>query len=444
LGGRDKKRRSFFSSSKEENKKSPNPLYQGGFQGKKSPQPHFTKGGNNGKSPQPSNARGGNNGQSARGGRSGLQLNIYRKISYSFIILTLALLAVIFYFSFVKVTITVVPAQERISNNLIVDIYDEGKNNALSPGAVFGAVERVEIEKTKNYSATGSEIIGEETTGKVVIINNYSKNQPLVATTRLLSADNKLFRLKNTINVPAGGTVEAEVYADEPGQDMAIGPSKFTIPGLWAGLQDKIYAESKEPMQYRQNAKNSITQSDIDAGLRDLRKSLLAAAEKEVGEKYKNYNQIVYKIDENSVGLDIGGKVGEEKEEFSITMTTAVAVAAFNDEAIKKMARDKLASVIASGKKLEEFNEDDITYSLDSHNLNQGAAAVNVSFSGKAVIESGVDIIDREKILGLTREQLNDFLDDEPKIESYEVSFSPAFIDKVPNLADRIKVKVRD
>ncbi len=373
-----------------------------------------------------------------------VRLSVYRKIAYSFIGLTLVLLAIISYFSFTKTTITVVPAREKINGGLIVDVYDKDKNKTLGPGAVFGAVDRVEIKKTKTYAATGSEVIGEEATGKVVIINNYTKNQPLVATTRLLSADNKLFRIKNTVNVPAGGTVEVEVYADDPGPDMAIGPTRFTIPGLWAGLQDKIYAESKEPMRYRQNAKKNITRSDIDAGLRDVRKSLLAAAKKEISEKYKNYNQAVYEIDENSVSVDIDGKAGEEKDKFSITMSTMVKVAAFNDEAIKKMARDKLISSISGGKKLEEFNEDDIVYSLDKHDPNQGVAAVNVSFSGETAPKDAAGIIDTEKILGLTREQLDDYLDNLPTIAGYEVKFSPSFIKKAPNLIDRIEVKIKN
>ncbi len=375
--------------------------------------------------------------------QTGLQLNLYRKIAVSFVVLTLGLLAIIFYFSFIGVTITVVPKEERISNNLIIDINDPNKVAVISQGAVVGAVDKIEVKEIKIYSASGKEIIGEETTGTVTIINNYNKSQPLVATTRLLSSDNKLFRLKNTVNVPAGGSVEAEVYADKPGADMAMGPTKFTIPGLWAGLQEKIYAESKKAFTHSQKAKKHITQSDIDFGIKDLRKRLLEKAEKDVGESYKSYSQTLFNIDENSISIDIDGKVGEEKNDFSVTMTTEVAVVAFNEELIKNMAREKLMSVIASDKELIGFDENNLTYNLDSHNLNQGIATINVSFEGKSSFKSGVSIIDRKKIVGLTREQLDDFLANEQAIENYEVSFQPKFIDKVPNLIDRIKIKIK-
>src|SRR3989339_681891 len=171
------------------------------------------------------------------GGRS---VGMYRKIALSFVVLTVVLLAVIFYFSFTRVTITLIPNQERVSNNLIFDIYDSENADSVSAMGVPGIVRQITIEDKKEYQASGSNVIGKEVVGKIDIINDYNKNQPLVATTRLISSDGKLFRLKETVNVPVGGLKDVEIYADEAKPEMATGPTTFTIPGLWAGLQDKI------------------------------------------------------------------------------------------------------------------------------------------------------------------------------------------------------------
>ena len=71
----------------------------------------------------------------------------------------------------------------------------------------------------------------------------------MVATTRLLTSEGVLFRLKDRVNVPAGGEIEVEVYADQSGIASEIGPSQFTIPGLRTDLQKLIYAVSKESMK---------------------------------------------------------------------------------------------------------------------------------------------------------------------------------------------------
>ncbi|MCG2700539.1 hypothetical protein L6267_00010 [Candidatus Parcubacteria bacterium] len=368
-------------------------------------------------------------------------LSLYRKIALSFIILTVSLLAVILYFSFVKVSIFLIPNQERLSGNLVIDVFDKDKKAVKAEGGmeILGEVEQVEIEETKTYYAGGIDVIGEEVTGKVTIINNYNKNQPLVATTRMLSGD-KLFRIKNTVNVPAGGSIEVEVYAEEPSSGMAIGPASFIIPGLWAGLQDKIYGESKEPMKYSKKIKKHILQSDIDDSVKDLEVSLLAKAEREIGENYQNYDQVIYEIDNNSISREIDGKIGEEKDEFSVSMKTNVVVVAFNEDKIFEKAKQNLFSSLPDDKDLLEINKTDISYDLNNYNAGLGTASLSIGFSGQIIVKDGNSVVDRENILGLNQQQLNDYLNNLPGITVSAIEFYPAFIKKVPNLIDRIEV----
>jgi len=370
-------------------------------------------------------------------------LGLYRKIAISFMVLTVVLLIVIFYFSFIKVVITLIPSQERLSSELIIDIYDKEAKIVAAKSAITGIVKQIEIEQTKTKQASGSEILGQEVTGKVMLINNYNKNQPLVATTRLLSTDNKLFRIKNTVNVPANGQIEVEVYADEPSQGMAIGPTSFTIPGLWAGLQDKIYAENKEAMKFAQKVKKYIKQSDIDEAVKELKDSLLDKAKTEIGQAYKDYDQVIYEIDNNSITQQVDGKVGEAKEEFSLTMKTKVTVVAFKDDKVLELAKAKLASILPGDKELIEFTKDNISYSVAKHNLEQSKASVKTSFAGKMIIKEDAQIIEKDKLLGLTKEQLADYLSSFPEIAGFDIKFSPAFIKKVPNLVDRIRIEVK-
>lgn len=368
---------------------------------------------------------------------------LYRKIAISFIVLTVMLIAVIFYFSFTKVSIIIVPKQVKVSGDLTIDIFDQSKNANLAEGVITGIVKQVEVEQTKTYKATGKKILGQEVTGKVTIINNYNKNQPLVATTRLLSPDNKLFRIKETINVPAGGQVEVEVYTDEASQAMAIGPSNFIIPGLWAGLQDKIFGQSKEAMQYKEKVKMVIEQSDIDAGVKDLKEDLISRAKEQIGASFKDYEQVLYEIDNNSITQKLGSKVGEEKDNFSISMKTMVSVIAFKDDKIFDLAKQKLISSLADDKELVEFNKKDVNYSLNSYNLETGIASISAVFSGRSVLKQNATVIDKNKLLGLTSDQLSQYLENIPEISTYQISFFPRFIKKVPELVDRIQVEIK-
>ena len=371
-------------------------------------------------------------------------LKMYKRIAGSFIFLALLLVLVILYFYFVKVTIVLIPNQERTSNNMIFDIYDEEVSGEISgANSIKGIVRQVEIENEANYQASGSEIIGKEAVGKASVINNYNKNQPLVATTRLITPDNKLFRIKNTVNVPAGGSIEVEIYADEPSPDMAIEPTKLTIPGLWAGLQDKIYAQTNEKIVYQEKIKRHIEESDIENSTRDLKQQLLAKAKSEVNETYKEYSQILYKIDENSISSEIESEVGDEVDEFKATMQADVIVVAFNDKAASDLAKQKFISTLADNKELISFNEENIIYALNNYNFEEGTATINAAFEGKVSLKEDSNIVEIDKILGLKKDQLDTYLMSLPEIAGFEVKFYPNFYKKVPKLVDRIKIEIK-
>jgi hypothetical protein len=371
-------------------------------------------------------------------------IKLYKNIALTFIFLTLALATVVTYFLIVKVTIILIPNQERMSNNMIVDVKDKDKNPNSSDNSIKGVVTLLNMEQKAIFTASGTEVIGEEAVGKVKIINNYTKNQPLVASTRLLPPDgNKLFRLKSTVNVPAGGSTEAEIYADDPTPDSAVGPTKFTFPGLWAGLQDKIYAENSEPIIYQQKVKRKIVQADIDLALQDLRNKILDDAKLKINETYKVFSQIMYKIDEDSVKSEIEGNVGDEKDYFNAKMEANVITVAFQGQDVAAMAKQKFISSLPENKELISFDENNIIYSLNNYNYADGVATINVTFEGKTTLKENSKIINTDTILGLNKKELDAYLSGLSDIAGFEVIYYPSFIKRVPNLVDRIKIEIK-
>ncbi|MCX6799618.1 MAG: hypothetical protein NT091_00520, partial [Candidatus Falkowbacteria bacterium] len=197
-------------------------------------------------------------------GERKISLGIYKKIAISFLVATLILAAFIVYLYLVKVSITIVPAKEKLNTNMIVSVLDTEKHKGLTKeNSVIGVVKEIEITDSEEFESTGKKLIDNEIVGEVEIVNNYNKNQPLVASTRILSPDNKIFRIKNTVTVLAGKSVRVPIYTEKTDKEYAIGPTNFTIPGLWSGIQDKIYARSDSAFIYQENSKRFITNVDI-------------------------------------------------------------------------------------------------------------------------------------------------------------------------------------
>ncbi|HTX86940.1 MAG TPA: hypothetical protein VMC41_02665 [Candidatus Nanoarchaeia archaeon] len=374
-------------------------------------------------------------------------VGMYRKISIFFIILTLALLAAAFYFFLVSLTVEVTPKTERISDMLNITVTNAASSTSaanLSDAAnILGAVERIPVRAQKIYQATGANILGEQVTGRVTLINNYNQDQTLVATTRLLTPDGKLFRIKNKVNVPSGGTAEADIYTDQPSPDMAIGPSTFTIPGLRAGLQDKIYAKSAAAFVYQSDVQKFVQNIDIEKAIQDINKSLVSQVNSQFTDNYRGYDKVIVQVDKDSLAASSSVKAGDKADSFNLELSADVEVVAFHSADVKKLAEDRLISVVPVGEKFAGLDEGQIQYNLISGDYKSGTATLEVPIAGSMVLSDIDNAVDKTKLAGLNAAQINQYLTSLDKFSDIKLIFVPPFIDKAPNLVDRIRIVVK-
>lgn len=372
--------------------------------------------------------------------------HIYRKLAFSFLIFTSLLLVAVLYLYYVKVDIRIVLNKQQVNGNAVVNITSDSFSSSTSSN-LPGVVREIDLSQSKVFRASGKEVLGSDVTGRVKITNNYTRNQPLVASTRLLSADGQMVRVRETVNVPAGGSIETEVFSTEATSSVNIPEgAKLTIPGLWQGIQDKIYAESITAITYQEKVKTVISEADLEAAKSAMKQELETRAKTEVLDAYKSqYSEVLYRIDDNSFVSRIDAKAGEAKDAFTVEVGAKVVVVAFSDEAAKKQAADQLMAQLPGDKGLSEFNQGSVTYELGNVDLPNGLATVNVGYAG-TVINKNQNIIDRSKIVGLNAMQLESFIRDlrdennNPLIDSYTITFTPSFIGRVPNWPDRINI----
>ena len=369
---------------------------------------------------------------------------LYRNIAFSFLLLTVILLAAVFYLYFVTLTIEIEPKKERLSDKIFLKVFDENKvATGTSESHVLGVVENIEIKKENIYRATGEEILGHEITGQVILINNTSEDRPLVATTRLLSPDGKLFRLKNNVVIPANGQMRSEIYTDEPSPEMAVAPGSFTIPGLWAGLQEKVYAKNDIVFVYNKQIKRIVKQGDLDRATEDLKNTLFSEAEDKLGQNYKGFDQVILEIDEASLKTEISVVAGEETGEFKVVMSAKVKLVAFSLVAVEQLAEKKLLASLLSDKNISSLDKEKMDFSLIEADFEKSEANIEVSFVGYVISKKADNLLDKKKIVGLNEAQINDYLKGLDKFSSFKLKFWPLFIKKAPVLVDRIKVVVK-
>lgn len=372
-------------------------------------------------------------------------VGLYRKIAATFVVLTIVLAAAVVYFSLVSVRIVIYPNKERTTAEFTAQVRNEAVTNAAQP-TVTGQVRGVSLTATDTFQATGKKTENVEVGGTVTIINNSSRNQPLAATTRLLSPDGKLFRIRALVQVPARSKVEnVEVYADEPSKEMEIGPTKFTIPGLSQSAQELIYAESSAAMEYREQGDPVVTAEDIQKAREALRAKLTEELKtKEAEVKTGGYTNVTVSIDDTKVTYATDVDAGAEAAEFSMVATGTGAIIAFNTADVADLARLKIQETLPEGKSLSGFNEDNFTYAVERYSVENGVADLKVSAQAQMALNEDTEIIDPERLVGLNRAQLDDYLSGLREVAGYDVTFTPNWINKVPNLVDHVEVEVAE
>jgi hypothetical protein len=369
-------------------------------------------------------------------------VGLYRKISLFFIFLTLVLLAAAFYFFLVSLTIEVSSKTERISDKLNIAVSNGGKNQAGAAN-ISGAVEQIPVKERKTYEATGANILGQEIIGRVSIINNYTTDKTLVATTRLLSPDGKLFRIKNKIFIPAGDSTEVEIYTDEPSPEMAIGPATFSIPGLWAGLQDKIYAKSAAAFVYQSDVQKFVQESDLAKARQDIEETLIKKVSKQFGSNYKGFDKVIAQLDKDSLAASSSAKANQKVDKFDFSLSALADIVAWQSADMKKLAESKIVSVISPDEKFAGLKEEETRYNLTGADFKNGAANLEVSFVGAMDLADADSAVDKTKLTGLNSEQIESYLNGLNKFSSIKLIFWPPFINRAPSLVDRIKIVIR-
>jgi len=125
-----------------------------------------------------------------------------------------------------------------------------------------------------------------------------------------------------------------------------------------------------------------------------------------------------------------------------VSAKAQAAIVAFNTKDVEAVAKLKLEESLPDDKQVSSFDENNFTFAFDRYDLDSAIADLKVEAVAQMILKDGTDIINPDKLVGLTREQLDDYLSSLREVAGYEIKFTPNWISKVPGLVDHIKVEV--
>jgi hypothetical protein len=361
----------------------------------------------------------------------------YRKIVFGFVALALLVGALVMYVAYAKATITVFPRRATVATERVLTITPEPD----AVDEVDGQVAEVTVAGERTGAPSEATVTEGVATGFVTLVNESDNDQTLVATTRLLTAEGVLFRLKTRVNVPAGGRIKTEAYADQPGASGDIGPSRFTIPGLNASLQQVIYAESDAAMRGGQVSTGVVSQADIDAVEAGLREELEAQAKEELLKKIEGtWSGQAFEIEDASRFQSAAP--GETADGVTIRLTIVVRMAVFDSQKAVDVAAEDLRRGLTSDRELVGIDADDAEFLLEDADPDAGTGSLRVSVEGESRVSLESPLFDAAKLRGLDLDAVQAYFQGIEGVERIEVKFRPFWIKRMPDLADHIEFKI--
>ncbi|MDD5396896.1 MAG: hypothetical protein PHW24_02440 [Candidatus Moranbacteria bacterium] len=378
-----------------------------------------------------------------------------KKVVVGFVILCL------FVFVGTAVFLFLPSAKIVITPNVLKDKIDLVLNatNALPADDHNIAVRVIDKEEsiTLPYEISGSSSVGgKKAHGTVVIYNEFDNNpQTLIATTRLESEDGKIFRLQKNIVVPgrstvAGevkpGAVSAEVIADQAGSDFNIGPVKFNIPGFKDSPKyDKFYAKSTEQMvggssDGTSSAGGVASQKDIDNAKQKTQDALTEKINQEIKGGLSDSEILLDEAEKVTITKSSAGvKVGDMVSTFNYTATASVRVLVFSETDVRSIIEKSING--ANDTKQVKKVISKIEYGTSNADFDKNIIELKVHSE-----ITSTPIIDSEQIkkelLGKTDDQLPAILRKYPTIKNVNVEFSPSFVTRISQYAQRVSVQI--
>ncbi len=364
----------------------------------------------------------------------------YRVIALTFLGITMLLVVLVIFFLGGKasISLTLKPQTVKADTNLVVAAAAQGKQAA---GLVLATV----VKEEKSFSPSGGNEIPASATGSVIIYNKTSAVQPLISTTRLLSTEKVLFRLKNSVTVPANGQATAEVYADKPGQAGEIGPTKFTIPGLTEIKQKDIYAESK--IKFLGGAKRlaAITNADLKVAEESLVAELYNQGQTQLINQAKtsstNFSANLFTYVKNAVQTD--AKVGAVADNFKMAGEIQVVGVFYNPIDLRNLLSAGVEENLANNQELAgpaaapsiQINKYDLMAKTADLRVIQ-EFLVKTSFTDEA--------LDKTKLLGQPKADAVAYLTGLPWVDKVEIKNQPSWLKKIPSEASKVEIKISE
>ncbi len=305
---------------------------------------------------------------------------------------------------------------------------------------------------TKSYPSSGKKYLEEKASGEVILYNAYSAEpQVLVASTRLVTPDGKIYRIGEKVTLPGaqatGGkitpsSVKVKATADKPGKEYNLDSGvKFRIPGFQGSPKyEGFYAESSRPLigGFVGEAKTP-TEEDVRLAKEDTRKTLEEAIKTQLLFNLPPEVKILNGAYEFTVTEEKVNPVADENGNFTLTTFGEAKLIGFREEELVQVLGRGLATVSGGDFKAESYQID-----YGEAKLSPADNSLTAKIQFKSIWTKPFDANQfKKEAAGKKEAELKKLVFSLAGIQSGEARLWPFWVTRVPQNTNRIIVDVK-
>lgn len=314
-------------------------------------------------------------------------------------------------------------------------------------GQVFTSNKNV----TETFKASSQQNVSLKAQGTITIYNAYSTSpQQLVATTRFLTPDGKIFRITQKVTIPGAtkasdgtltpSSVTAPIVADQAGPDYNIGPvAKLSIPGFSGTAQaNGFYGTITASTTGGYTGTKAVpTADDVTAAQASTSAVLQQSLQGGFSGTYPNNFKILDGATSISVGKLSVNTTTDDQGNFSVFGNATLTAIGFDESALKDALLAEAQAQYASS----TFHDITFDYTDVQPNFTKGQVSFSVSAKGN-LEPSFLPVVFEQEVLGKNITDAKTTIAALPDLSNGEISVWPLWLWSIPSDAAKLKINV--
>lgn len=365
---------------------------------------------------------------------------IYLVIINIFIISAIIALVGTAYLTLVTATVIIPGERTEFKSSASLTVTKEGGEGDVLMGSIVSR----SYEASDIFAVDPSLTQAAKAGGMVTIVNESSRNQTLVATTRLLTADGKLFRITQRVNVPAGKRIDVFAEADQEGNQFVVPENtRFTIPGLTEPLRTVIYAISKTSLSLDRATPTAVSEDDIARAEEALFERIISKALEDLtAELPEGFSLSKDLLTSKRTALIADPHAGTPATETKVTLRVDISALLVSPEEIRRAAEAKLMRELPDPQTFIEMIPSSFTYSVGAIDTEKQEAQLTASIAAWIQASGSVQNLDHKQLTGKTKAEAYRYLTAQG-VQGARIEIFPSWLPTLPFLQDHIYLEVQ-